>query len=133
MVTIILVEAIMNFPRLVSLARATVAATQARLPEPVRGPAEAVPVHFEAFPSDELVEEGLESDILGLFSGPAHGDTRGEDNLVPPQIFLYLENLWDFAEGDVGVFREEVRVTYLHELGHYLGWDEDDLAARGLD
>jgi len=31
------------------------------------------------------------------------------------------------------VYREEVRVTYLHELGHYLGWDEDDLTARGLD
>jgi predicted Zn-dependent protease with MMP-like domain len=26
-----------------------------------------------------------------------------------------------------------VRVTYLHELGHFLGWDEEDLAARGLD
>ncbi|MEX2043899.1 MAG: metallopeptidase family protein, partial [Opitutus sp.] len=23
--------------------------------------------------------------------------------------------------------------TYLHELGHYLGWDEDELTARGLD
>jgi len=133
MVTIILVEAIMNFAQRVSLARATVAATQARLPGPVRGAAAAVPVHFETLPSDELVAEGFEPDILGLFSGPAHGDPRGEDNLVPPQIFLYLENLWDFAEGDVGVFREEVRVTYLHELGHYLGWDEDDLAARGLD
>jgi len=31
------------------------------------------------------------------------------------------------------VFREEVERTYLHELGHYLGWDEDDVAARGLD
>jgi predicted Zn-dependent protease with MMP-like domain len=133
MVTIICSEAIMNFLHLVSLARATVAATQARLPEPVRGPAASVPVHFEAIPSDELLAEGFEPDILGLFSGPSHGDARGEDNLVPPQIFLYLENLWDFAEGDVGVFLEEVRVTYLHELGHYLGWDEDDLAARGLD
>jgi len=26
-----------------------------------------------------------------------------------------------------------VRITYLHELGHYLGWDESDLEARGLD
>jgi predicted Zn-dependent protease with MMP-like domain len=33
----------------------------------------------------------------------------------------------------VEVFRDEVRLTYLHELGHYLGWDEDELAARGLD
>ena len=40
---------------------------------------------------------------------------------------------WDFAEGDVEVFRDEVRLTYLHELGHYFGWDEDDLTARGLE
>ena len=46
---------------------------------------------------------------------------------------LYLNNLWDFAEGDEAVFKAEVRLTYLHELGHYLGWDEDEVAARGLD
>ena len=37
------------------------------------------------------------------------------------------------TEGDVEIFRDECRLTYLHELGHYLGWDEDDLTARGLD
>jgi predicted Zn-dependent protease with MMP-like domain len=26
-----------------------------------------------------------------------------------------------------------VRLTYLHELGHFLGWDESDLEIRGLD
>jgi len=46
---------------------------------------------------------------------------------------LFLENLWDFADGDHKVFCDEVRITYLHELGHFLGWDEDDLAARELD
>jgi predicted Zn-dependent protease with MMP-like domain len=35
--------------------------------------------------------------------------------------------------GDAATFREEVRRTYLHELGHYLGLDEDDLADRDLD
>jgi predicted Zn-dependent protease with MMP-like domain len=123
----------MNFSRLTTLAGATVAATQARLPAAVRGPAAGVPVHFERTPAEDILEDGLESDILGLFTGPAHGDARGEDNLVPPQIFLYLENIWDFAEEDIQIFNEEVRLTYLHELGHYLGWDEEDLTARGLD
>jgi predicted Zn-dependent protease with MMP-like domain len=52
---------------------------------------------------------------------------------VPPQILLFLENLWDLAEGDEAVYRDEVRTTYLHELGHYLGLDEPDLEERGLD
>jgi predicted Zn-dependent protease with MMP-like domain len=52
---------------------------------------------------------------------------------MPAEIELFLENLWDFADGDHKVFCDEVRITYLHELGHFLGWDEDDLAARELD
>ena len=24
-------------------------------------------------------------------------------------------------------------LVFIHELGHYLGWDEEELAARGLD
>lgn len=46
---------------------------------------------------------------------------------------FWLENLWDFAEHDEETFRDEVRVTLLHEIGHLLGWDEDDIADRGLE
>jgi len=123
----------MNFSRLSSLAHATIAATQARLPVPVRGPAAAVPVHLATVPSEDIMEEDIEPDILGLFTGTTHGDALGGDNLMPPQIFLYLDNIWDLAEGDIQTFQDEVRLTYLHELGHYLGWDENELTARGLD
>jgi predicted Zn-dependent protease with MMP-like domain len=51
----------------------------------------------------------------------------------PTQIILFLENLWEFAGTDEAAYREEIRITYLHELGHYFGMDEDDLEARGLD
>jgi predicted Zn-dependent protease with MMP-like domain len=27
---------------------------------------------------------------------------------------------------------EEIRITVLHEIGHHLGWDEEELAERGL-
>ena len=27
---------------------------------------------------------------------------------------------------------EEVRITYIHEFGHYLGLDESELESRGL-
>jgi hypothetical protein len=37
------------------------------------------------------------------------------------------------ADADEEIFREEVHTTYLHELGHYLGLDEDDLFDRGLE
>ncbi|HEY8931871.1 MAG TPA: metallopeptidase family protein [Rariglobus sp.] len=123
----------MTLAKLTLLASPVVEAAQKKLPAPLRPLASAVPVHYEALPGDDLIEEGFEPDILGLFTGSAHGMELAEDQPMPPQIILFLENLWDFAEGDREIFLDEVRITYLHELGHYLGWDEDDLAARELD
>ena len=73
----------------------------------------------------------MEPDLLGLFSGHAFPD-EVSDPPAPPQVYLFLENLWDYCEEDKTTFAEEVRITYLHELGHYLGLEEDDLESRGL-
>ncbi len=118
---------------LITTAAEVVEATQRRLPHDVRALALAVRVHYEDLPRADILKEGFESDLLGLFVGDAHGEELAHDNPMPPQILLYLENLWEFADRDTPTFRDEVRVTYLHELGHYLGWDEDEIAARGLD
>jgi predicted Zn-dependent protease with MMP-like domain len=123
----------MTASRLAEIAADMVGACQRKLPSPIRPLAQALPVHYEALPAEEIVAEGFEPDILGLFTGDPHGESGDAFTPAPPQILLYLENLWDFAEQDVRVFRDEVRLTYLHELGHYLGWDEAELAARGLD
>lgn len=123
----------MDLARLTALAAPVVGAAQRQLPPDLRPLARGVAVHYEAKPSAEVIAEGFEPDILGLFSGSPHGEEAAAANPTPPQILLYLESLWDFAAEDVEVFRAEVRLTYLHELGHYLGWDEDELAARGLD
>lgn len=107
--------------------------TLRRLPPPVREFAKKIPVHYEARPPAHIVEEGFAEDILGLFDGSAHGEEISQDQLMPPQISLYLDNIWEFVEQDRDEFLAEVGVTYLHELGHYFGWDEDDLASRDLD
>jgi predicted Zn-dependent protease with MMP-like domain len=120
-----------NWKRLRELALAEVEATLAALPKPLGERAEKLPVTFERFPNAGLQADGIEADTLGLFTGAELAD---EGNLpLPPQIILFLENLWEFAEGDEDVFREEVRTTFLHELGHYLGLDEDELMDRGLE
>jgi predicted Zn-dependent protease with MMP-like domain len=94
------------------------------LPAELAESAARLPVIFKLLPAP-----GEEDDLLGVFLGP----TAAEPGVIgPPHIELYLHNLWDFAEEDPELFREEVRITFLHELGHYLGWDEDELEARGL-
>ena len=124
----------MNFARLTAIAQQVVTSTQHRLPADVRAAAENVPVFHDALPNAELQADGLEPDILGLFVGFEHGaEFNGDNAPLPPQIFLFLENIWDQAEGKEAAYRDEVRLTYLHELGHYLGWDEDEVARRGLE
>ena len=120
-----------NWKKLQALALAEVEATLASLPKPLRERAERLPVTFERQPNAGLQADGIEADTLGLFTGPEFAD---EGNVpMPPQIILFLENLWDVAEGDEEIFNEEVRTTFLHELGHYLGLDEDELTERGLE
>jgi len=120
-----------NWKKLQALASAEVKVTLAALPKPLRERAEKLPVTFERQPNAGLQADGIEADTLGLFTGPEFAD---EGNIpMPPQIILFLENLWDFAEGDEEIFREEVRTTFLHELGHYLGLDEDELTERELE
>lgn len=114
--------------RLKNLAEAEVADVLAALPKPLAERARQVPVLFEQVPDPD---DGMGDDVLGLFTGPelAH---EGDEPL-PPQIILFLENIRDEAEENEAAFRNEVRITYLHELGHYLGLDEDDLFERGLE
>ncbi len=122
----------MRFPQLLVRAERVVQRTQRALPADVRALAEALPVLLEPEPGPELRAEGVDDDTLGLFVGPAHGEDPGLEPL-PAQIILYLNNIWDYAEGDAAIFDDEVRVTYLHELGHYLRLDEGDLERRGLE
>lgn len=117
--------------KLHNLALAEVEATLAALPKPLREQARKLPVTFERQPNPDLIADGIEPDTLGLFVGPEFAHEEAVP--MPPQIILFLENLWAFAEGDEEIFCEEVHTTLLHELGHYLGLDEDELTDRGLE
>ena len=123
----------MTAQQLSRIAEQVVASARRRLPAAVREAAATVPVCCEPHPNAAILAEGWEPDILGLFVGHEHLGELATAQPLPPQILLFIDNIWDQAEGDETVFRDEVRLTYLHELGHYLGWDEDEIARRGLE
>jgi predicted Zn-dependent protease with MMP-like domain len=120
-----------NWQQLLRLASDEIEATLADLPAPLRERARQLPVTFERVPNAALLTDGIEADTLGLFTGAEFAE-EGQVPM-PPQIILFLENLWEFADQHEEVFLDEVRTTYLHELGHYLGLNEDDLFERGLE
>jgi predicted Zn-dependent protease with MMP-like domain len=88
----------LNWEKLCGLALAEVEATLSALPEPLRLRAEMLPVILERQPKAELQAEGIEADTLGLFTGAEFVE---ENNVpLPPQIILYLQNIWDTVETD---------------------------------
>ncbi len=121
-----------KWARWLSLAEGEVADILQGLAPALRKQAEQVTVSYERKPGRKLIAEGIEEDTLGLYVGSAYSEEMHAAP-VPQQIILYLENICDMAEGDEEFFCEDVRDTFLHELGHYLGLDEEDLTDRGLE
>ena len=101
------------------------------LPADIQNAAKKVAISFEEKPEQDAYDQQLDGDELGLFEGPSAMDEAGPEEL--PRIRLFLMNLWEWTGGEEHDYRDEVGTTFLHELGHYLGWDEDDLTERGLE
>jgi predicted Zn-dependent protease with MMP-like domain len=122
-----------DWPMLLAVAESEVRHILRALPGKLQAEARRLPVTFERRPGKELQDDGIEPDTLGLFVGEAYPDSETGSVPLPPQITLFLTNIWTMAEEDEAVYREQIRTTFLHELGHYLGLDEIDLEERGLD
>src|SRR5271154_1053575 len=85
-----------DLEKLCAVASAEVEAMLASLPEPLRVRAEKLPVTFERQPNADLQADGIEADTLGLFTGAEFVEEN--DAPMPPQIVLFLQNIWDVAE-----------------------------------
>lgn len=104
------------------------------MPEDLAEAIENVGIHIEEVPTREMLDgQGhLSPGILGLYVGvPLPNQSVMGPAPIPAQIFLFRRNIERYARTNDDV-TEELRVTLIHEIGHHLGLDEDDLAARGL-
>ena len=64
-----------------------------------------------------------EPDLFGLFDEPEY---------MPAKISIYRKPLEEEFP-DPAELEDEIRITVLHELGHYFGMDEDQIAELGYD
>lgn len=68
-------------------------------------------------------ENAEEPDLFGLFDQPEY---------MPAKISIYRKPLEeDFP--DPAELEEQIRITVLHELAHYFGFEEDRIAELGYD
>ncbi|MFT4512481.1 MAG: putative Zn-dependent protease with MMP-like domain [Planctomycetota bacterium] len=101
---------------------------------------ERVPVVVQELPEeafgrlDASADDGpIGPDMLGLFDGVSLPDEQQSDLPTrPTTIYLFQRNLERMATGRDDL-TEQIRVTLWHELGHYLGFDEDEMGRLGLE
>ena len=110
------------------------------MPPKVREYLKNVTIAVRDIPSDELLTENdpplSPDELLGMVDGPdivgaAHG-------LASPfaapntTIYLFQKNLERACRSREELI-EEIGITLVHEVGHFLGLSEDELFERGLD
>ena len=111
-----------HWDELLAIAQKVMEKTMAELPPEIAEEARQVPVLFE----EECYDD---PEILGRYGNFEPGEVSDANG----PIILYLGTIEDFCAEEGEDFEDQVRITYLHELGHHLGWDEGDLEERGLD
>jgi len=129
-----------DFPEPVRLSQpefdAAVEAALAEIPPKVRAYLSNVAIAVEDLPSDDDLKGGdpnLSPGILGIFRGAPHGQKVSMDpwSHFPSSIVLYQKNL-ERSAADRDEVVEQIGITLVHEVGHFLGLDEEELWARGL-
>jgi len=117
------------------------------MPGAVLAMLDEAPLVVTDLPSRELLQsladEGVDVDpdapheLAGLHTGHAITERSVEaSGDLPSTIDLYRVGVietaggWEGPDADARIM-EEIRITILHELGHEMGLDEDDLDALG--
>ncbi len=107
-----------------------------RIPEEIREHLHNLVISVRKRPSRAMLREmGLPEDepLLGIFEGvslPEQSFTSPP--LYPNTILLFQEPLEEMC-ATLEELAEEIEITVVHEVAHYVGMDEEQLAELGYD
>jgi len=103
------------------------------LPRVIREAVLEVPVLVQPKPTAEIAEQApvINPEVLGLFVGTSVGHKVAALGGYGDVVLLFQRNLErsGASRQEVG---KELKITLLHEYGHYLGFDEEELEHLGL-
>jgi predicted Zn-dependent protease with MMP-like domain len=71
--------------------------------------------------------------LLGLYEGiplPLRGESYGIGMTLPDRITIFQRPIEDEAGGDDLQLRRLIEETVWHEVAHYFGYDEQEIAVR---
>lgn len=111
-----------------------------RLPEEIHRILEEIPLYVEDRPDRQLMEEmNLKHPlaIYGCFRGHTQSQRKGPFPISHPSVIqIFREAILNSSLDDEDyivdeTLRNQIRVTILHEIAHYLGMSEEELSALG--
>jgi predicted Zn-dependent protease with MMP-like domain len=106
----------------------------ARIPEEIGRRLDNILISVKARPSPEMLEElGLAPDepLFGIYWGvPLIERSVTEPPLYPDTIYIFQEPLEAFCVTREELI-EEIEITVVHEIAHFVGFSDEELAALG--
>ncbi|MCX7933632.1 MAG: metallopeptidase family protein [Planctomycetota bacterium] len=113
--------------------RQTVAETLEELPRIYREMIAQVPIVVQPHPDPWMLRGNeIGASAFGAYIGKSLLDSSVQDSGdIPPTIYIFSRCLARRCRSREEA-RAELRLTILHELAHYLGFDEDEMERLGL-
>ncbi len=106
----------------------------ARIPEEIRSHLHNILITIQRNPTPDMLEEvDLPPDgvLFGLYRGvPLSERSIFAPPLLPDAIYLFREPLERFCTTREELI-EEIEITVVHEVAHFLGWTDEQLEALG--
>ena len=107
-----------------------------KIPRRFRDVLKNLPIVVEDWPDPDLMEQvtgDRDAMVYGLFSGKPLTDRHFDDwGELPPVIQLYRMPLEeDFSSPEE--LAREIEITLVHEIAHFVGFDEETLREYGYD
>lgn len=105
-----------------------------RIPPEFRKNLENVQIMVQPYPSRELLSEmgfSPDEELFGVFSGvPLTERSLTDPPLYPDTIYIFQEPLEAYCLSREELIKE-IEITVVHEIAHFMGFDEDELDALG--
>lgn len=102
-----------------------------QLPASVRQTLDNVDISVEECPSPEDFDAlSEEATLFGLYTGVPLTERAGYEPTLPDRIIVFRRPILESCATTEEVV-QEIRITLWHEVGHFLGLDEDDLHRLG--
>jgi predicted Zn-dependent protease with MMP-like domain len=93
---------------------------------------ENISIAVEDYPSDEVLQSlkprPLRESLLGVYIGVPYNRRPASplSGKLPDRVELYQKNIESICRDDREV-KEQIKKTFIHEIGHYFGFGEEDL------